>query len=122
MIAANPHAETDWPADRIVQASEKLIHAVTENIKLASMFTIDLMQVTQEIKSRTAVVLENGHWVPLIEIVEISSGVAVTAFPISVIFTAKGPDRQEFKASAVIDLERTTVGKLAYRVCIVGHA
>ena len=117
-----PNAETDWPPERIMEAGNSLMRAVQKNIDLASMLTVDLMQITQEIKARTAVVLENGQWVPLIEIVEFSSGVAVTAFPISVVFTAKGPDRQEFKASATIDLERTTVGKLAYRVCIVGHA
>lgn len=109
----------DQSPDDIQRNSETLAQAVAGNIKLATMMVIDLQRVSQELKARTAVVLENGEWVPLMEFVEVDAGVITAVIPKCVTYAAKGPDRQRFPIFATLDLSRSQAGKLCYTVRVV---
>jgi len=119
VIARNPCAEMDQSPDEIQRNSETLAEAVAGNIKLATLMVIDLQQVSQELKARTAIVLENGEWVPLMEFVEVEVAVIAAVIPKCVTYSANGPDRQRFPIVATLDLSRSQTGKLCYIVRVV---
>lgn len=127
MIAPNPQFIGDG-LDLLKKSPEQidatfatLKASVSAQIDLAKLLIVDLLKVTQELRFRTAVVHENGVWVPFTKSINIPADVVVTVIPVHVAFVADGPDQMQFKIFADLDRVKSNDDKLFYTLQVIGH-
>jgi hypothetical protein len=95
--------------------------SVSAQIDLSKLLIVDLLKVTQELRSRAAVVFENGAWVPFAKSISIPADVVVTVIPVHVAFVKDGPDEMQWKMFADLDRVKSNDDRLFYTLQVIGH-